>query len=133
MPSLEAMAMYQDRGLTIGDVGSPQRVPAAAVTPSMFRTLGVAPAAGRTFDEVEGEEGSDHAVVLSWGLWQEMFGGRADAIGQDLRVDGVAYAIVGVMPSRFRFPEDDTRVYGCRSRSTSARSRMTAATTTTGR
>jgi predicted permease len=111
MPSLEAMAMYQDSGLTIGDVGSPQRVPAAAVTPSMFRTLGVPPAAGRTFDDAEGEEGNDHAVVLSWGLWQEMFGGRADAIGQDLRVDGVAYPIVGVMPKSFRFPEDDTRFW----------------------
>ena len=45
-------------------------------------------------------------VVLSHGLWQSRFGGSPGAIGQTLRINGVAHLIVGVMPVTAEFPAE---------------------------
>jgi predicted permease len=65
--------------------------------------LGVQPAVGRTFTEDEMDVGNEQKIVLSYGFWQERFGGDAAAVGQTLRVDGRAFTIVGVLGEEFRF------------------------------
>ena len=47
--AFEESALYQARGVTIGEQGSPERVLALRVTPTFFAVVGVAPAVGRTF------------------------------------------------------------------------------------
>jgi len=42
--------------------------------------------------------------VLSHGLWQRRFAGEPAVLGRQLRLDGEAHTIVGVMPRRFEFP-----------------------------
>jgi hypothetical protein len=45
---------------------------------------------------------------LSDGLWRNLFGGRADIVGTEIRLAGQPHTIVGVMPASFRsfFPVD---------------------------
>jgi len=105
------LAMMQTRGMTIGESGRPERITGRAVTPSFFRMLGVAPVAGRTFTPEEGEPGGDEKAVLSWGLWQERFGGGSDAIGSSIRINDVQHTIVGVMPRDFVFEDPDVRIW----------------------
>ena len=48
--------------------------------------------------------GSNHVIILSYGLWQRHFAGRGDALGQTLKLNDELYTVVGVMPSDFDFP-----------------------------
>jgi putative ABC transport system permease protein len=66
-----------------------------------FRVLEVAPQLGRTFGAGEHE----HVAVIGYGQWQGLLHGRADVLGQSLDIDGARYAIIGVMPAGFAFPQ----------------------------
>ena len=96
-------AAYRSHGVIIGEAGSPERVEAGEVTPSLFPLLGASTALGRTFTEDEGATGKNQVVVLSDGLWRQRFAADPAVIGRTLRLDTKSYTIVGVMPRDFRF------------------------------
>lgn len=107
--SEQAMFQFNDRTLTINNAA--QRVVAMAATPSLFRLLRTHPLAGRTFSDDEGEIGAEQKVILSYGLWRELFAGNRSAVGQNLRLDGRPYTIVGVLPPDFNFIQPDVRLW----------------------
>ena len=41
---------------------------------------------------------------MSYGLWQRRFAANPEVIGQQLRLNGQAHIVVGVMPPAFQFP-----------------------------
>lgn len=108
---LEALTTLEDQALftfwfdTLTVDGMPQEVRGIRATPSLFRVLRVPPLLGRTFTDAEGEAGNDRAIILSYGLWQRLFGGDPNVVGRTLRLawNGSLYTIVGVMPAGFRF------------------------------
>jgi predicted permease len=111
LTSLEGLGMYRQAGLTLGgDRGEPERVTGLIVTPSFFRVLRVEPIRGRLFSDDEAQPGQDEKVMLTYGFWQRRYGGHDDAVGQTLRVNGVAMPIVGVLPRDFRFVDPDIQV-----------------------
>lgn len=69
-----------------------------------FSVLGAAPTVGPGFSA--GPAGdiapSDDEVVISHGLWQRQFEGRADIVGQPMGIGGQVRIIVGVMPATHR-------------------------------
>jgi len=73
-------------------------------TDNLFDVLGVAPILGRTFAPGEDQEGKNDVLVLSYEVWQQYFGGRADVIGEKVNVEGRQHTVIGVMPAGFRFP-----------------------------
>jgi predicted permease len=88
--------------------GDPERIAVGAVTAGWWAALGVRPALGRLFTPAEEAAGDGAGVVLiSDQLWRTRFGGRADALGTTLSVDGGVRTIIGVMPSGYRFPYDE--------------------------
>ncbi|MGE3275732.1 MAG: ABC transporter permease [Vicinamibacterales bacterium] len=107
------VAVYRSRGVTVGRRGTAdaERLDALQVTPSFFRLLRQPAARGQVFAEADAEPGQDAKVVLTWGTWQRLFGGRDDAIGQDLRVDGRPLRVVGVLPAGFRFVDPDIELF----------------------
>lgn len=109
--AFEQIAMYQDRGLTLGGEGSASRILATGVTPSFFPLLRAQALRGRVFRAEEGEIGGEHKVILSYASWQRLFGGSDAAVGKDLRLNGVPYSIVGVMPADFLFLRADTQLW----------------------
>ncbi len=107
----EEQAVYRVGGETVEIEGAPRRVDAMTATPSLFRLLRIQPALGRAFSDEEGEVGSNKKVILSHGLWQELFGGDPAAVGGDLRLSGEPYTIVGVVPADFNFVNPDVRLW----------------------
>ena len=105
----QALFRGDDRSVEQG--GTPASVEARTVTPSFFRVVGVKPQLGRTFTDQEGEIGNEFEVVLSDAFWRNQFGGEPSAVGRDLRLDGRAYTVVGVMPPGFRPTDDDVELW----------------------
>ncbi len=104
--SFSSMAAYTTGDLALSEGREPERLRATLVTADFFETLGVAPAAGRTFAPDEFVSGRDRVAVLSHGVWQRRFGGDPAVVGRTIRLDGDAYRVAGIMPAAFRFPED---------------------------
>ncbi|HLY59944.1 MAG TPA: ABC transporter permease [Terriglobia bacterium] len=84
--------------------GAPEMVTGVPVTANYFDVLGVGPALGRSFVHGEDdEEGRGHVVILSDALWQERFAADPRVVGSAIRINGVSFTVVGVMPARFKF------------------------------
>jgi predicted permease len=109
--ALETQALFRQRDQTVELNGSPQQIRGMVVTPSWFALLRAYPALGRPFTEQEGEIGHEHEVVLSDGLWNQLYGGDKSAIGRSLRISGEPYTIVGVMPRNFNFIDPGIRLW----------------------
>jgi predicted permease len=107
----ESQAEFRQRDQTVEVNELPQRVHAMAVTPSWFTLLRVTPVLGRPFLEEEGEVGREREVILSHGLWQQLYAGDTSAIGRDLRISGQPFKIVGVMPANFDFIDPEVRLW----------------------
>ncbi|MGE3309132.1 MAG: ABC transporter permease [Limisphaerales bacterium] len=82
---------------------APENVAAPRLTATAFRFLGVQPVLGRTFGPGDfSPSGETQPVtVISHRLWQRLFGGDANVLGRQLRLDEQTYSIIGVMPPRF--------------------------------
>ena len=79
----------------------PQRVTPKMLSANVLPMLGVAPEIGRTFSADEDKPGGEAVVILSHGVWQARFGGRA-VLGERVLLDGRAATIIGVLPVRLR-------------------------------
>jgi putative ABC transport system permease protein len=76
----------------------PERVEGADITEDFFPALGIAPLIGRAFTSADMQPGG-RAVLISYHLWHERFGGDTAAIGKSIMLDGQPHTIVGVMPA----------------------------------
>jgi predicted permease len=100
------MGTFESSGYNLTDNDEPLRVNAARVSDSVFPLLGVSPLMGRTFTPEEDRDGNDHVVVLSARLWRNKYGGDPSILGKRIKLDEMAYTVIGVMPASFRFPFD---------------------------
>ena len=94
----EQIAGYTDRPRAFSDGTVAERVRGRDVSWTYFTLLGVKPAVGRDFTELDGRPGSPPAVIVSYGFWQRRLGGRPDVIGKPLRLDGSDHALAGILP-----------------------------------
>jgi predicted permease len=100
--ALEEVANFQGSANMVGEAGSIERARSMRVTSTFFPLLRVVPALGRNFTWDEMEVGNHRKVLLSHHYWMERFDGDPGALGEDLRLDGEPFSIVGVLPEGFR-------------------------------
>jgi predicted permease len=86
--------------------GTPERFNAGRVTSNFFPILGATPLLGRLFLEGEDLAGAPRLAVLSEGLWKRRFGADPMIVGRRLVLDGEPVEVIGVLPDRYRFPEN---------------------------
>ncbi len=80
---------------------APERVQGEYATGDYFATFGVQPIEGRVFTADEDKPGHGQVVVISERLWRTHLHADGTVVGRTLRVNGVPYTIVGVMPRTF--------------------------------
>jgi putative ABC transport system permease protein len=101
--SFEDIAIYQPGSVTITGLSEPEEIPAMRVSVAALPLLGVQPFRGRWFSSADDQPNAPLTAVLTYGYWQQRFGGDPGAIGKTLLVDSRSAQIIGVMPSSFRF------------------------------
>lgn len=109
--ALEDSALYYDYSFDLIEQGTPRRVAGIGATPSLFTTLGVDAALGRTFTNDEAVLGNERVVLLSHALWRTQFAADPSIVGRDIRISGQPYRVVGVMPDTFAFPRREVALW----------------------
>ncbi|HZE70084.1 MAG TPA: ABC transporter permease [Pyrinomonadaceae bacterium] len=109
--SFASVAASTNWWANITDGDQPERLEGVNVSAQYFSTLGVNPAAGRTFSPEEEQPGRDPVVIISDGLWHRRFGGDLHVVGRNTTINGRSFTIIGVMPRGFAFPNSDVEVW----------------------
>jgi predicted permease len=79
------------------------QLPLAYVSANFFTSLGLRPAFGRFILPSDGESfGQPPLLVLGYSFWQKRFGGDAEVVGKQVRINGRQATIIGVAPRDFR-------------------------------
>ncbi len=104
--TLEGIEGVVNRNLSVSAIDDTVRVLGASITPGLFQLLGVSPHLGRAFQLDEGAEpGAESVAILSYSLWQRLYGADRTIVGRTVPVNGRRVTVVGVMPQQFAFPE----------------------------
>ena len=112
--SFKQLSAYTVGDENLTDAGEPERVSCAWVTANFLPMLGAVPQLGRWFTESEDKPGGPPLVLISDRLWRHQFNANPAIINSSITLDGGKQTVIGVLPSRFRFPdlELEPDVYG---------------------
>jgi putative ABC transport system permease protein len=102
--TLQPMALYVGGRAVISGAGGADVVQIGRVTPEFFAVFQASPLLGRGFTAEENLPNGPRATVISYGFWQERFGGRHDVLSETVEISGLPWPVVGVAPRGFEFP-----------------------------
>jgi putative ABC transport system permease protein len=105
--TLESLAFSHFAMLSSYDGNQPEALWGQAASAELLPMLGVAPMLGRYFTPEEDVPGNDHVIVLSYDVWQRLYGGDRTIVGKTIRLEGrgsTDWRVVGVMPRGFNYP-----------------------------
>ena len=93
---------YRGVAARIQEDDGARMVLAEAITSDLFPLVGVEMALGRGFTpEEELEAAANPVAILGHTLWRRRFGGAPDVLGQEIRLSGIPFTVVGVAPKHF--------------------------------
>ncbi len=104
--TIERMAAWSQRPMTLSGAGEPERIRVTMATASLFDVLGTRPLIGSFFGA---QDESSPVIVLSEGLWRQRFGADPGVLGSAAQLDGRPYTIVGVLRDEAMFPDRQAR------------------------
>src|SRR5579871_4159328 len=99
--SFEALAVFEPWQPTMTSETQPERFDGQNVSARYFRTLGVAPALGRDFQEADERFKGPLVTILSDALWRRRFNANPLIVGRHITLDDNLYTVIGVMPKGF--------------------------------
>lgn len=95
--AFEELAVVQGGSATLTGRGRARRLGWVKASSNYLRMLGATAASGRVIDAHDDEAAASPVAMLTYGLWQEAFGGDPGAIGQAITLNGRDLEIVGVL------------------------------------
>jgi predicted permease len=105
--TFQEVGVYQRDSDSVTGIAQPEQVRAIDVTDGVLPILGVPPMLGRWFNRTDDSPGSPATVILTYGYWKRKFGADRSILGRNITVDGKPRQIIGVMPQRFHFLDQE--------------------------
>jgi len=94
------LAAFEPHFFNLSGDTNAEEVAGVWATTNLFSVLGVQPLRGRLFlpDEEQREKA---AVIVSYGLWQQRYGGDRALVGKRILLNGESYPVIGILPASF--------------------------------
>ena len=110
--TFEEMGVIRGQSVNLTGGETPERVIGSFITASTFRLLGASAQQGRLFSDLETTvQNKQPLAVISDGFWRSHFGGRVDAVGQVMILNGQPMGVVGILRSGFDGPQGNPDVW----------------------
>jgi putative ABC transport system permease protein len=107
--TIDIVAGWRETELSLAGESSVERIRTGIITPTLLPLLGASPLLGSNFTADDAR--ANTTVILSFGFWQERFGGARDVVGKQIAIGGRSRTVIAVMPRGFEFPTSETRVW----------------------
>src|SRR5829696_4812469 len=104
--SFQALAKYRDGVASVSGGSEPTRTRVAHVSAEFFQVFGIQPIVGRDFAAGDAQKDAGPTVVVSEGYWRHHLGSTADLSQSYLKLDGLVFTVIGVLPGGLDFPAD---------------------------
>jgi putative ABC transport system permease protein len=102
--SFDQLTAYSWDEVNLTGDREPQKLQTFHVPANFFETIGVHPSMGRAFLPEEEEAGKDQEIILGHALWEQRYASDPNILGQNVKVNGKSFAVVGVMAKGFDYP-----------------------------
>lgn len=106
--SFDLIGASATTGVNLAGRNQPTRVTATFMSAQIPQLLGVQPFLGRVISKQDDSPGAPAVLMLSYGLWQRVFGADPNIIGKETTLNNSKATVVGVMPRGFAFPPGQT-------------------------
>src|SRR5690606_16504133 len=103
--SFAALAGYRQEVVDLTGSVEPVRLRAVETTAAFFDVFGLPPLMGRVYSESTDAPGGPRVTVLSEGMWRQHLGGDPGVVGRTVRLNGVPFTVLGVMPAAHVHPD----------------------------
>lgn len=104
--TFESMGFFNLSSFNLSGHGQAQRVQGAQVTHDLLRVFDLKLVLGRNILPEEDRPGGAKVALLGQSLWKRLFDGDRNVLGRILKLDNVAYTVIGVLPPEAAFPSD---------------------------
>ncbi|PYV84983.1 MAG: ABC transporter permease, partial [Acidobacteria bacterium] len=95
-----SLTAHDELPFTLTDGREPERLTGTLVSVDMLETYGIQPILGRGFLPSD-QEGAGRVALLSYGLWQQRFGGDWEVLQRSIWLNNEPYSVIGVLPREF--------------------------------
>jgi putative ABC transport system permease protein len=102
--SLDGIAEYSGMIYTLQGEQDAIRITVGLVTGNYFQVMGLSPVMGRLLNDGDDGTSVPPVMVLTHEFWMRRFGGDPGIVGKQVRVDGRAVEVVGVVQPAPYFP-----------------------------
>jgi predicted permease len=99
--SLDLMA-FRYNGGTVSASGHAEYVDGFDLSSEVLPVLGIRVFRGRPFTANDDQPGAAPVAIISYGLWQRLYGGDPAAVGRPLTFEQKPYTVIGIAPAGFR-------------------------------
>jgi putative ABC transport system permease protein len=107
--SFEHLEAVKSDAVALSERGNPpEQYMMARVTPGFIQMLGVRPVLGRGIIPADGKAGAEAVVLIAYNVWRDRYALSPAVIGRPVRVNQEPATIIGVMPERFGFPNNES-------------------------
>lgn len=97
----ETMSTFRGFSVNLTGTDKPESLNARMVSASYFTVMRATPLLGRDFNDADDQPGATPVTVLSYGFWQQRFGGDPNIAGKEILLDDKVHVVIGVMPESF--------------------------------